>query len=125
MRTREAGSGRILGSTAAKPVGHRSAWYLPDDMPIPINALNEARKPLPERIVNALSSNPGLAFTPAEIYEKVTGRRVLEVALMEDGSRVRLIDAWLDAVNALVAAGRIVETKHDDGNLYYHYRVAS
>jgi hypothetical protein len=100
-------------------------YVLGSRMPIPIQMLRDARRPLTERILGFLSRDVSHAYTLTEIYMGVQGHDpkigLLSLAIMEESDRRGALKPFTEALAELEKAGKI-EVGEFEGVSYYAFR---
>ena len=92
-------------------------------MPIPIQKLNEAIRPLDERIVEFLQRNSGQAYNLFELYATLEGFDAQGLRMKyfldpQNGAIRARVGSYVQTLIALCRDGKVVEAQHQ-GETYY------
>jgi hypothetical protein len=86
-------------------------------MPIPKRVLQEASRPLAERVLEFLQRDPDSGYSLAEIVAEFEGTDE-GLASMMLAFRTQLVEGYAAALDALVRDGKVLQVVHQ-GNTYY------
>lgn len=91
-------------------------------MPVSVEKLREAQKPLAERIMEFLRKNPGQGYNDIELYSAVEGADdstiKLLVALSAPNERVRLLTPLRGALDDLILRQQVIAYKYQGRDFY-------
>jgi hypothetical protein len=91
-------------------------------MPIPVDRLKQAQRPVRERILEFLSQHPDQAFTAAEIYVALEGldekTGPMTLVFMNSTQRSRLLQPLVVATEELIQSGKLTAAPVQ-GTTYY------
>lgn len=99
-----------------------STWYAPTNMPISVELLEKAQRPLRDRVLEFLKQNPEQAYSVVEVYGGVEGQDSSTTAIFllvfNAHERARVLRPIEEALQALVRENLVRAALHQS-TMYY------